>query len=82
MNCLYNINNITGFVDLNFSIEQMLKFNNISFNENKMDIKKDDREIFDNVESVVKTFLAKKNEIIDEISGIDKFIGNISLEEE
>ena len=87
MNCLYNINNITGFVDLNFSmllksIEQMLKFNNISFNENKMDIEKDDRESFDNVESVVKTFLARKNEIIDEISGIDKFIGNISLEEE
>ena len=85
-NCINDINNTSGFNNINFSmlsnsIEQILKINNISFNEKIMDVDNDDKKCFDNIESIVNSFLIEKEEIIDEINGIDKFIGSISLEE-
>ena len=46
-----------------------------------MDVDNDDKKCFDNIESIIKSFLIEKEEIINEINGIDKFIGNIFLEE-
>ena len=79
-NCLYNVHKTIGFCDFNFSrltrsIEQVLKINNVSLNNSS------DFEFYDDedVKDVIRRLKEEKKEIIDEINGIDKYIGNISI---
>lgn len=74
------------YLDLNFSvlshsIEEILKINNFTQNYNTLDIYLDKENNYGSVEYIIKLFLSVKDEIIEEINNIDKFIGNITIEE-
>ena len=74
------------YLDLNFSlisssIEEILKTNNFNQNYNTLDIYLNKENNYGSVEYIIKLFLSAKDEIIEEINNIDKFIGNITIEE-
>ncbi len=83
-NCLKDLS--YEYLDLNFSmishsIEENLKINNFNQNYNTFDIYLDKENNYGSVEYIIKLFLSVKDEIIEEINSIDKFIGNITIEE-
>lgn len=83
-NCLNGIHNMYGFSDFNFSrlsrtIEQLLKINNYFNYNNINNINKDYDDDSCLVNNIIKSFREEKKEIIDEMNGIDKFIGNITI---
>ena len=82
-NCLKDLS--YEYLDLNFSmishsIEEFLKNNNFNHNCNSFDLYLDKENNY-SVEYIIKLFLSVKDEIIEEINNIDKFIGNIYIEE-
>ena len=66
---------------ISHSIEENLKINNFNQNYNTFDIYLDKENNYGSVEYIIKLFLSVKDEIIEEINSIDKFIGNITIEE-
>ena len=83
-NCLNGIHNMYGFSDFNFSrlsrtIEQLLKINNYFNYNNINNINKDYDDDSCLVNNIIKSFREEKKEIIDEMNGIDKFVGNITI---
>ena len=69
-----------GYIDQSFSkisniIEDILKLNN-NFSEINDSIHLDE-----DIENIIELFQLEKNRIVDDVKNIDKYIGNISVEE-
>ena len=80
LNCMNTVHKTIGFCDFNFSrlsrsIEQVLKIGNFA-SINCSDYDDDDN----NIKDIIKRLREEKKEIIDEINGIDKYIGNITID--
>ena len=78
--CLNNVHKTIGFCDFNFSrlsrsIEQIMKINDISF-DNSFDFDDDNA----NIKNIITKFKDERKAIIDEVNGIDKYIGNITID--
>ncbi len=80
-NCLNGIHNSYGFSECYFSglfssIEEILKINTF-YNYNNLDNNVEDDT--SRINNIIEKFKEEKNQIITEINGIDKYVGNITI---
>ena len=64
-----------GFTKISNLIEDILKINN-NFGQSNDSINFDE-----DIDNIIELFQLEKNKIVDEVKNIDKYIGNISVEE-